>query len=292
MTDNKKSTGFWALIVKLGSKFLPAIVKSAKLIKVGLALATFAAYSALFTWKFALLVMAAIGWHESGHVWAMKRCEIKTSGFYFLPFLGGVAVAKGEYKSYSTWSFIALMGPIWGLALSLACLCAYLCLGLPWLAAAASWMAAINLFNLLPVNPLDGGQVMRTITFSIHEKAGLYFLGGSMLLGIVLMMKLHILIFAILLGFAAMELWREWIKNKDYREVKELYEQHQDQMSGDLRCQMAGYLASNQGPQPLSKMAMTWTVLGYVGTVAALFGIVLGLSHIAGADLAANFFKD
>lgn len=90
MTE-KKSSGFWALLVKGGTTLL----KGVKLLKVVFAAATFASYAYLFTWKFALMVLIAIGFHESGHVWAMKKTGMKTKGFYFLPCGSRVAPTTG-----------------------------------------------------------------------------------------------------------------------------------------------------------------------------------------------------
>ena len=135
--------GLWLLVVKLGSKILPILIKSLKLGKVGLAGATLAGYTYLFTWKFALLIMIAIGWHESGHVWAMKKLGIKTRGFYFVPFVGGAAVADESFKTYRQQVLVAIMGPIWGLLLAWACGVVYWYTNSPMWAAAAGWMAMI-----------------------------------------------------------------------------------------------------------------------------------------------------
>ena len=55
--------------------------------KLGLAMATFAFLLFIFgSWKFALLLMAAIFVHEYGHIYTMKRLGMKTQGFYFFFF--------------------------------------------------------------------------------------------------------------------------------------------------------------------------------------------------------------
>jgi len=86
MSKEKKSkVGVWALLGKLGSKLfgiLGKLVKGVKMTKVGLAAASMAGYAMLWSWKFGLLLMIAIGFHESGHVWAMRKMGIKTRGFY------------------------------------------------------------------------------------------------------------------------------------------------------------------------------------------------------------------
>lgn len=82
------------------------IFKSAKLLLAG---ATLATYSFLFTWEFAVAIMWAIGIHELGHVWAMRRTGMPTPGFYFVPLFGGAAIgerAKNEWQDV----FITAMG--------------------------------------------------------------------------------------------------------------------------------------------------------------------------------------
>lgn len=175
----KSKTGLIALFAKLGGKLFSLLAKLVKAIKVGkagFAGATLASYSYMYTWKFALLIMFMLFIHESGHIWAMKRCGLKTKGIYFIPFVGGAAVSEDQFPSRGAEVFIALMGPIWGLGLSLLTGLLYLATDNPTFAAAASWMAMINLFNLLPINPLDGGRIMKSIAFSLHSRAGLIFM--------------------------------------------------------------------------------------------------------------------
>jgi Zn-dependent protease len=177
---NKKSaTGIFALLFKLGPKILSLLGKMAKFLKVGkvgLATASLASYSYLFTWKFAAMIMILLFVHENGHLWAMKHYKMKTKGIYFIPFVGGAAVADDAFPSRGAESYIAIMGPIWGLGITLTSAAIYFATLNPIFAATASWMALINLFNLLPINPLDGGRIFKSIVFSLNVKAGYFFL--------------------------------------------------------------------------------------------------------------------
>lgn len=205
MLVKKLYGGLIALGLKLGPKvfgLFTKILKSTKAVKVGLAGASLGSYAVLFTWEFAIMICVMLFVHESGHVWAMKKCGVKTRGFYFIPFLGGAAVADEAFPSRKAEVFIALMGPLWGLALSVFVAGIYLVTDNPLFAASASWMAMINLFNLLPINPLDGGRVFKSIAFSVHDLLGFLFLG----LGIaacmvaVVMMKMGLFLFILIIG--------------------------------------------------------------------------------------------
>lgn len=290
--ENKPKAGIWALFAKLGTKLfgiLGKLVKGLKLTKVGLAAASLAGYAAIWNWKFGLLLMVAVGFHESGHVWAMKKMGIKTKGFYFLPFIGGAAIAEEEYKSYGENAFIAIMGPVWGALLAWGCGVGYWMTGIPMLAAAAAWMATLNIFNLLPITPLDGGQLVRSMAFSIHKNLGVLFLALSLIAGGIIMWKLRIGLFVLLLAVGALELFLE-IRHR-FRMAKV--------RNGELyRWELpAHYLDDSQPdglkryPIAMNKKQLALTVFSYVGTIAALVTILRLMANMPGADIAANFLE-
>lgn len=290
--ENKPKAGIWALFAKLGTKMMGVftkLFKSLKLVKVGLAAASLAGYSLLFNWKFAVLLMLAIGWHESGHVWAMRKVGIRTKGFYFLPFIGGAAIAEDDFKTHADNAFVSIMGPVWGLLMAAASAGLYWITGQPMFAAAAGWMATLNIFNLLPITPLDGGRIMRTITFSIHNGLGVIFLVLSMVLGFIVMIKFHIGLFALLLAVGALELFvelsRRFKLNKYRRGLIEKW-QLPDSMLDSSQPDGLRKL-----PDTMNRKQLALTVLSYVGTTLLLVAIVKMMAHIPGADLAANFLE-
>ena len=159
--------------------------------------------------------------------------------------------------------------------------------GQPLWAATGAWMATLNLFNLLPITPLDGGQLIRSIAFSINKTLGVWFLGFSILLGVIVMWKFHILLFAILLVVGALEMAYEIYARRRLR----LYNE------GHLyKWQLPASMRDSQGNVKHYPTNMNWKQLGmtaaaYVGTIAGLVAILQSLSHVPGADLAANFFE-
>ena len=151
----------WLGLFGLGFK----LFKSAKAVKVLLAGGALAGWSIIFSWQFAVVLIAAIMFHEAGHVWAMKRLGMKTKGVYLIPFVGGVAIGD-KAKTHWQQVFIAMMGPCFGLLMAVAFYLAYLLTGSHYVGLLASVSALLNIFNLLPVMPLDGGQVVKSIAFS------------------------------------------------------------------------------------------------------------------------------
>lgn len=289
MSENKKKVGIWAVIGKIGSKLLSFLGKAFKLTKVGFAAASFAGYALLFSWKFALLLMIAVGFHESGHVWAMKRMGIKTKGFYFLPFIGGAAIAEEQYKTYGQNVFISIMGPVWGMLMAFGAACLYWATGNPLWAAAGAWMSTLNLFNLLPITPLDGGQMVRAMAFSIHKNIGVLFLAISMVACGYIMWALHVYLFVLILAVGALELFLE-IRYRLKIAAYKRGELHKWQLPYDV-LDTTKPEGIKQYPDALSKGQMALTVLSYLGTIAGLLAILFLLKHVSGADLAANFLE-
>jgi Zn-dependent protease len=217
MAKEKKSSKFvtWLLAtLKVISKISATAVK---VIKFGLAGVSFLAYTYMFTWKFALIIIVQLFVHESGHIWAMKRCGLKTKGIFFIPFLGGAAVASGDIKTRWDGVYIALMGPIWGGALAVIMWALYVITNDPLYAAGASWMALINVINLFPIHPLDGGRVMKDVTFSIGTVPGLIFMCVTLVLGLVFMVVIHWWLFIILIPICILETVIEWARWKSHK---------------------------------------------------------------------------
>ena len=84
----------------------------------------------------------------------MKQYGMKTRGIYLIPLLGAAAVAEDNFPSRRAEATTALAGPLTGAVLAAGTGLAYFATRDGAFAAAAAWMALINLFNLLPVVPL------------------------------------------------------------------------------------------------------------------------------------------
>ncbi|UUM32573.1 site-2 protease family protein [Vibrio japonicus] len=193
-------------LVSLGMKAL----KSAKLIKVVLASASLAAYSWLFSFQFALALLACLVFHEYGHVKAMKYFGMKTKGIYLVPFLGGLALSDEKINTRWQDVVISIMGPMFGLVLSIILVLAYWATGEIFFAGLAVFNAFLNLFNLLPILPLDGGHVLKSISFSMNSVAGIVLCTAAALGGVVLSYSLGLTLFGFLLIMGTLEIVLEW----------------------------------------------------------------------------------
>lgn len=166
--DARPRVGLWGLVAKLGG----GLVKALKTANLGWAAASAATYGLLFSWKFAAALLLQLFVHEYGHVHAMRRSGMKVRGMYFVPFLGAVAVTEDQFTSRRQQAWVALAGPVWGSTFSLLPLALWWWTGNAEFAAIAGWWLLINLFNLIPIAPLDGGRVLQALAMSFSSFLG------------------------------------------------------------------------------------------------------------------------
>ncbi|AHB49806.1 hypothetical protein W911_00940 [Hyphomicrobium nitrativorans NL23] len=123
---------------------------------------TYASFSYLFDGVFAAYLLLILLIHEAGHAIAMRWVGLPVQGIYFVPFMGGVAVAAAPHENESERGFVALMGPGLSLIPTALFLLAGALTGEHALNQLALVSAILNGFNLAPVLPLDGGHVMES----------------------------------------------------------------------------------------------------------------------------------
>lgn len=186
------------------------LLKSAKVIKVLFAAGSLAAYSWLFSIEFAIALLLCLVFHEYGHIKAMKYFGLKTKGIYLIPFVGGLALSDDKISTRWQDIVISIMGPFFGLILSIACLVGYWITDIEILAGLAVFNALLNLFNLLPVLPLDGGHVLKSIAFSINSSIGLIVCVLGAVLGIYLSYYFGLALLGFLLAIGSIEIFFEY----------------------------------------------------------------------------------
>jgi len=154
-----------ALLAKL--KFVLAALFKFKL---ALTAVTMLVSIVTYAWALNLGLAAAVGFvvllfiHEMGHWIVMRLKGVPASAPIFIPFLGAVISMRGMPRSVRDEAEIGIAGPIAGTAGALVCLG----IGQVYGGALWPWLGVIglflNLFNLLPVSPLDGGRVAAAIS--------------------------------------------------------------------------------------------------------------------------------
>jgi Zn-dependent protease len=193
------------LIVKFAAKIKVVLLLLPKL-KIlttsGSMLVSVAAYSLLWGWKFALGFVVLLFVHEMGHVIQLRREGIKASAPVFIPFLGAAVWAKSLGGNAIAEARVGLAGPILGSIGAAACIPIADATGNDFWRALAFTGFFLNLFNLLPVVPLDGGRAMAAMS---------PWMWGLGLFAVVLLAFTYpnpIILLIVLL--AVMETWRRW----------------------------------------------------------------------------------
>jgi len=192
----------WAPLAAIGAflaKFGVVLLKFKFLFSMFVSLAL---YVWIGGWWFGVGLIALLFVHEMGHVLEAKRQGLPVSVPVFIPLMGAMITMK--QMPHNAWreARLAIAGPILG---SLAALAIYIAAEVTdsrRLAAVAFIGFFINLFNLIPVIPLDGGR----IASALHP--AMWFIGFGALLALVFYRPNPILIIILLL--AASELWRRW----------------------------------------------------------------------------------
>ena len=195
------------LIFKFGKAALLLLPKAKVLTTSATMLVSIAAYSLLWGWKFAAGFVALLLVHEMGHVIQLRREGIEASAPMFIPFLGAAVMAKSLGNDATAEARVGLAGPILG---TLGCL-ALMPLALSG-AGGGFWEALVftglflNLFNLLPVVPLDGGRAMAALS------PWMWFVGLFVMVVVTFALPNPIMILILLL--AAYETYRRWKARK------------------------------------------------------------------------------
>jgi Zn-dependent protease len=124
-------------------------------------------YIGLFGWQFGLGAILLIAIHETGHVLFARAQRLPVSAPFFLFGFGAVVTTRG-FRDQRQEAIVAIGGPVVGTAAALAC---YLfAQSLPngqlryLFLALAYWGCLVNLFNLIPMSPLDGGRVASAVS--------------------------------------------------------------------------------------------------------------------------------
>lgn len=135
------------------------------------------------TWEYAVIATAVLLVHETGHALAMKAFGYRDISMFFIPFFG--AAVTGTPRKIAAWkqAIVLLAGPLPGLIAGLGF---FLFRGLPPFEGISSGYGriaavavALNLFNLLPLTPLDGGQLLNISLFRHWPRARLVFAAFS-----------------------------------------------------------------------------------------------------------------
>jgi Zn-dependent protease len=207
-----------AAILALLAKFKTVLLLLPKLkllASTGTILVSLAAYALLWGWPFAAGFIALLFVHEMGHAIALRREGIKASAPMFIPFLGAVIAARSLGDNATAEARVGLAGPILGSIGAAACVLVWHATGNELWRALAFTGFFLNLFNLLPVVPLDGGRAMAAMA------PWMWFVGLAAMIPLAIVFPNPIIL--LILVFAGFETYKRWQQRRSGGVVQQAY---------------------------------------------------------------------
>ncbi|MBV9344378.1 MAG: site-2 protease family protein [Gammaproteobacteria bacterium] len=123
-----------------------------------------AVYAWIFGWGFGVGFVALLLVHEMGHYLAARRRGLAVGAPTFIPFVGAWVELKDRPHDAETEAYVGLAGPLLGTVAALGCFYLARHLGSTLLLALAYSGFMLNLFNLIPLAPFDGGRITAAIS--------------------------------------------------------------------------------------------------------------------------------
>ncbi|SEN59236.1 site-2 protease family protein [Lihuaxuella thermophila] len=203
------------LLISVGGK-LKSILPLLKFGKFGGTLISMAVsvggYALFYPFEFAIGLVVMIFIHEMGHVWAAKRKGLPVSAPAFIPFLGALITMKKQPTDAATEAYIAYGGPLIGSLGALACYGVGVWTGNELFYVIAMVGFFLNLFNLIPIHPLDGGRIVTAIT------RWLWVFG--LVVGLIVIIYLRSWLLALIYLMFVWELWAVYGRSRRKKKMK------------------------------------------------------------------------
>jgi Zn-dependent protease len=150
------------------TKLVLLLLSGAKLGKLALTggtmLLSLVVYAFVFGWRYAAGFVVLLLVHELGHYIAARQRGLDVGAPTFIPFVGAWIELKQMPHDAETEAFVGLGGPLLGSVGALACYYLARSFDAPWLLAVSYAGFFLNLFNLIPLSPFDGGRITAVLS--------------------------------------------------------------------------------------------------------------------------------
>ncbi|HEX2010970.1 MAG TPA: site-2 protease family protein [Roseateles sp.] len=181
----------------------------------GTMLLSLVVYAFVYGWRYAAGFIALLFVHEMGHYIAARYKGLAVGAPTFIPFVGAWIELKELPHDAQTEAFVGLGGPLLGTMGAIVCYLLARSYGANWLLAVAYSGFFLNLFNLIPLSPFDGGRITAVLSPRI------WLLGVPVLVGMFAWRPSPMLILIALL--AAPQLVKAWRYRGDSPEARGYY---------------------------------------------------------------------
>lgn len=173
----------------------------------GTMLISIVTYAFVYGWRYAVGIVGLIFAHEMGHYLAAKQSKLDVGAPCFIPFVGAWIQLKEQPMNVEVEAFVGMAGPVVGSGAAFFCYLVAESSGSSLLMAIAYSGFMLNLFNLIPITPLDGGRIVAVISPKI------WYVGIPILIGLFLWRPSPMLL---LLGILFIPKVLEALKNQDF----------------------------------------------------------------------------
>ncbi|OMF99371.1 site-2 protease family protein [Paenibacillus sp. FSL R7-0337] len=290
--QEKKSSGAWgwlgsgAVLLLLKGKAIISLLKLGKIAGPLISMMiSIWAYALISPWQFAVGFVALLFVHEIGHVIAAKRIGLPVSAPLFIPFMGALITMKKQPLDAREEAYVAFGGPILGSIGALIVFGAAYYYHSPLLYSLAYIGFFLNLINLLPIHPLDGGRIATAVT------RWLWLVG--LIGGLAVIIYLKSILFGIIWVMFAYDMYKKYISRRTKSQMHTVLKSFLIPI-GDLQEQ--GYLIP--GPEHKRELPFTtysdlnrqqfvgvrWDNLDYYGTTTLPVQSLIGKVKVVQLD--------
>ena len=168
--------------------------------------------------QFLISLVVVLFIHEMGHFIFMKFFKYKEVKMMFVPLMGAfVQGIKSKYSQKESF-FVVMGGPIPGILFGLIGSVFAVIYQVPWLMELSGIFMILNMINLLPLDPLDGGQLFRLLVKYDHD---LFLMIFSLVSSVILIAiglffdSWPLMLFGFLMSFRVRSIQKKYLIRKD-----------------------------------------------------------------------------
>lgn len=174
-------------------------------------------------YSFILFLVLVLIIHELGHFVFMKIFNYSNVKMLFVPFMGAFVQGKKEEYHQKQSLLVVLAGPVPGVVIGMLLLYFGVQWKVEWMNDLAFLFLFLNMLNLLPLDPLDGGQILKLLLAKSPELFQLIFsfISSLVMIGIGWYFELwFILVFGFLMGIRVRAIQKNYLIHKELNEEK------------------------------------------------------------------------
>ena len=167
---------------------------------------------------FIFLLISVLLIHELGHLIFMKLFGYSNVKMLFLPLIGAFVEGKKDVYKQRQSIFVVIAGPLPGIIIGMSLLYFGVKWKVEWMNDFAFIFLFLNILNLLPLDPLDGGQLLKLLFNKNHEffQLAFTFISSVIIIGVGWYFELwFIVIFGFLMGFKVRANQKKYMIHKE-----------------------------------------------------------------------------